>query len=602
MENYNGKIIRFVSSDDLLNNGVDALKGYYAGDKVVFLNGKGHDMKFFLEDMEQKLITETLELELGTLDDKIDYSVYIDKESNITLDVSKIPVKNLLQSNDKCFQNGNIKISPDSLKILANNLKVIANDDINWIKSVIDKCIEKNNSIKSNRDMREDMLYDRILEELKYARLTQLLYAIDDSHGKLTGKYKLSVIDSFVNMDTYSVTRKFDGWGDSGGRTWYLDNKIYDISNVNSLVKKLQSKSSILKGSLLSTGEQTRYTCYNTQKVTLRYDTISKIGDDFVNVTNGFISKAEKAFEGTGLRSGKNDGIVNALEEVLSVELKNIEEIRQVISNIADMAEAISINFQNVDIEIGRFIEAGSGSKYLQTVNMPTTYEAYLEENNILDDVKDIIEAFDIQVDEASEKLAKDVIASYEPVIDRTSKVFKNIIESFEEFNDVVAKLEEKLKLTLQSKKYKAIPPMINGEYDLAEYDHGTLGSNLPPGISGNITYAKNNITPLLENFYEAMTISKAFKKNIDVTRNYYKNIIETSVYGSMDLSSIIQAQKLVAVVIKRIKIEIMKVNNQLLQDYEGKTFKNYSEQLNKTVKLLEYFELMLDDCYGVNI
>ena len=45
-----------------------------------------------------------------------------------------------------------------------------------------------------------------------------------------------------------------------------------------------------------------------------------------------------------------------------------------------------------------------------------------------------------------------------------------------------------------------------------------------------------------------------------------------------------------------------MKVNNQVLQDYEGKTFKNYSEQLNKTVKLLEYFELMLDDCYGVNI
>lgn len=56
VRNYDGKIIRFVSSKDQLNNVVDLFKGYYAGDKVVFLNGKDHGIKFFLDDMEQKLL------------------------------------------------------------------------------------------------------------------------------------------------------------------------------------------------------------------------------------------------------------------------------------------------------------------------------------------------------------------------------------------------------------------------------------------------------------------------------------------------------------------------------------------------------------------
>ena len=404
-------------------------------------------------------------------------------------------------------------------------------------------------------------------------------------------------------MDTYSITRKFDGWGSSGARTWYLGSERCDISDINSSIKKLQRTSTTLKRELTKSSVIEYYNSYPPyKKVTLKIDTISKIGDDFVNVTNSFISKAENVFEGTGLRSGKSDGIVNALEEVLSIELKNIEEIGQVISNISDMAEAISMNFENVDSEIGKFIESGSSSKYLQTGNMPATYNAYLEENNILDDVKDIIEAFDIQVEEASRTLAKDVIASYEPLIDRTYKVFSNIIESFEEFNDVVEELEKKLNSEIKSEKYEMVSPAILGQYEKKEYYHGTLASNLPAGISTNISHAKNNIKPLLENFYVAMTVSKVFKNNINITRNYFKRIIERAVYSSMDLSAINKTQGLIAIIIGRMKTEINQVSNQLLENYEGQTFKNYSEQLNKATKLLEYFELMLEDCYGVNI
>ena len=103
------------------------------------------------------------------------------------------------------------------------------------------------------------------------------------------------------------------------------------------------------------------------------------------------------------------------------------------------------------------------------------------------------------------------MIASYEPLIDRTYKVFSNIIESFEEFNDVVEELEKKLNSEIKSEKYEMVSPAILGQYEKKEYYHGTLASNLPAGISTNISHAKNNIKPLLENFYVAMTVSKVF-------------------------------------------------------------------------------------------
>lgn len=606
MANYNGKIIRFVSSKDQLNNVVDLFDGYYAGDKIIFLNGKTHDMKFFLEDTEQKLIQEIIELETGTWKGVEDLSVDFDGDGkvDISLDIAKIPVKNLLKSSGNYFKGDNIKISPDELKNLAKNLKAMVNDDISWIKNAINKCIEKNNTIKANKYKREDRLYDEILEELKNARLTQLLYSIDDSHGELTSKYNLEIIESFSYMDIYSVTRKFDRWGESIGRIWYLDGNKYNISKINNLIKKLNNTSSFLKNVLTSTGETTCYTYYTNGATTFKFDTMSKIGDDFVKVTNGFISKAKGAFEGTGLTSDKKDGIVNAFEEVLSVELKNIEEIGHIISNIADMAEAISINFENVDKEISNFIESGSSSKYLQAGNIPACYDAYLEENHILDDVNDIIEAFNIQVEEASERLARDVLLSYEPLIDRTYRIFKNIIESLEEFNDVIYNLDKKLYSNIKSEKWEIdnsnslIASLIPKK---VEYNHGTLASNLPSGISYNISYANENIKPILENFYQSITISKIFQKNIDITRGYFKRIIETAVYTSMDLSTITKTQRMIAIIIQRMKIEIKKVSNQLLENYEGKTFENYSEQLNKAIKLLEYFEIMLDDCYGVN-
>lgn len=313
--------------------------------------------------------------------------------------------------------------------------------------------------------------------------------------GEITKRHNLEVIDSFVDMNVYSVTRKFDGFGTSAGRVWYLDGEKYDISNINTWIKELKKTSINLKDAITTTGEKRYYESYAHGMTTLKFDTISKLGDDFVNVTNSFIYKAKSAFEGTGLRSGKDDSIVNALEEVLKVELKNIEEIGQVVFNIADMAEAISMNFQNIDEEISKCIEKGSSIQYLKTSNMPTSYEAYLEENHILDDVKDIMEAFEMQVEESSERLANDVLQSYEPLINRTyDTTFKNIIESFEEFNDVIEGLDEKIYSNIKSEKWEEVWGEGNGLAPTAKkvkYDHGTLASNLPSGIGDNIRYAK---------------------------------------------------------------------------------------------------------------
>lgn len=82
-------------------------------------------------------------------------------------------------------------------------------------------------------------------------------------------------------------------------------------------------------------------------------------------------------------------------------------------SGLSQMAGGIAENFEGVDKLISGYISSGSCSSYLRPGKLPESYNAYLEENGILDDVKDIIEAFDIQVEEASNKLADEVVLSY---------------------------------------------------------------------------------------------------------------------------------------------------------------------------------------------
>ncbi|WP_156626754.1 hypothetical protein [Clostridium tertium] len=66
-----------------------------------------------------------------------------------------------------------------------------------------------------------------------------------------------------------------------------------------------------------------------------------------------------------------------------------------------------------------------------------------------------------------------------------------------------------------------------------------------------------------------------------------------------MELGSIIEGQNLISIRINVMMKEIEKVNESIQLQYKGKSLKVFQEQLNDLVKVFNYFDLMINDCFG---
>ena len=134
------------------------------------------------------------------------------------------------------------------------------------------------------------------------------------------------------------------------------------------------------------------------------------------------LKKSDELFEGEGLREGKKDGISESLSIVLNVIAANTEEILASLNNVVALVTGIKENFAAADKWIGEKLEKGEFVTEFRNGLFPTNYSAYLERDEIFDDVKDVLQAFDRQVEKRSSEYAKKI-----------AEVYQNVLGEFEE-------------------------------------------------------------------------------------------------------------------------------------------------------------------------
>ncbi|TFI86752.1 hypothetical protein CKN61_13070 [Carnobacterium divergens] len=520
MTGFNGNITRFVSERDELNAVANAGKGVYIGNEYIIYNKNPHSIDFFLDEDMQTYLTAILDLEQQKI---INADIGVDVDGDGKIDVLRsarqLVVKNLL---GKPGSNGGgngekIKINPEGLLNLSVNMQSMSSEDIGWIDQNITQCENKNESIKNSFDTRKNSLNQSVMEGLTNSGLGILLTGIDDSFGKI--KDKKGTLESLDDFNSYSVTRKFDAWGSSGKRTWFKDGEEWtfsDVSDFGKQLKSLTSASSILVHNIETKGEFEYNSGSGGTKI-YHYDTISDISKAFVDVTNALEPKISKAFKGLGLRSGKNDGISQSLTEVFEVEHQNTSELAKAITNISSLSSSIAINYQEKDKWIAQAIEKGDMTASTSTINVPKTYEAFLKETEIFDDVTDVLQAFDKQVEDRSKKLGKIIASSYSDILDKFEAKTKVVRDGMNEFKKLINSISEELdkSITYEEETLQVatlpvdtskttspgpVAPPIKWEKVKTTGDAGTLGSHLPADVQAAIEDAKNNILPLFLN------------------------------------------------------------------------------------------------------
>lgn len=597
---YNGKIVRFVSNEDWLNGISDSVDALYYGDEYMIYNGRGHDIKYFNGSKEQSFITKVLQM---TKNGSVTLTVDFDQDNKIDIRLTQkdLYIKNLLGIDGLYSGNGtDMKIDPQAFYNLEKNLtSSMAGDDFNWIKDVVVKCDEKNESIKSNLHTREDVLAQKVVEGLHQAHLSEVLSGINDSHGVLLSN--IQTIRSLAIFDTYNVTRKFDRWGNSGNRRWFLDGVEFEEYDLIDWIKDLKRAASTLHYQVTTTGEFPVYDEYGAVYTTYKFDTISDIGKAYVAITNTFLSKTKKAFKGTGLRSGKNDGLVNAISEVMDFELQNVEELKKKVENLARMAGVLADNFFQADEWIQGKIKSGEAIGSFTSAAIPKNYKAYLKENHIFDDVKDVLEAYDLQVEDATTKLSESIVSDFMDVIDKSYRKLNSLYTDLETFIKAVNYIYSKLNKNLTSIRYEYEVILSGTRKKEVKEHHGKLSDSFASDIVTEITNAKHYVNPTLPNFTTTVTFIGAFNSQINYIKDYFNTIIEQAVYNSMELDTIINAQMMVSLRIQRMIEEIKQIDNAIDVQSKGKSLKSYQDSLGDFVKLLKYFDNMINDCFGAN-
>ncbi|MBP1046582.1 hypothetical protein I6N96_09810 [Enterococcus sp. BWM-S5] len=612
---HDGRIIQFVSSDDWLNPLSDFLGGTYLGERYTLHNGSGHDRKDFLKQDEQEYIMMILTMEKGFVEGKLGFSLDFDKDGipDLLLDPKQLLPKNLLASPGSVGGAGMaVSVDSQSLWFLGLNLTTMRVEDLGWIHSAIAECINKNDQIKNDLEGRHDTLSAEIVSELEAASLNQLLSGINESFAKI--EKKTDILATLKSFDAYSITRKFDEWGASGNRRWYADNETWSNTDFIDAVAKLKDSAFVLQHNIETTGEFD-YTGRSGSKEIYTYDTLSKIGDAFVEVTNGLEPKIKKVFTGSGLREGKQDGISEALTEILQVESDNLIELQNSLDNTSQIAQGLSKNFEAMDEWIGEAIQnQGTLTTYEKTA-LPETYTAYLTEAEILDDVNDVLAAFDQQVEERSMELAKVLVTDYGDLLSRFNEKCSAIIDHITDFETSVKDIHGWMGKSITSKYDKVEMVnnfMENGDIDIVtpqkpkfteiEDYHGALSSAFPSEIVEAIADAERDILPSLEIFHSTLALSETFTVRVYDLQNYLKTMVEKGVYKSMELDCIVAAQNGIGQVLNKIMFELNSLNGQLLDSSKGSAITQFTNLINEMIALMGYFGQLVEDCFGVKL
>ncbi|MGL4656646.1 MAG: hypothetical protein ACRCWM_12325 [Sarcina sp.] len=82
----------------------------------------------------------------------------------------------------------------------------------------------------------------------------------------------------------------------------------------------------------------------------------------------------------------------------------------------------------------------------------------------------------------------------------------------------------------------------------------------------------------------------------------YLSTVVEKAIYDTYELGEIINAQKLIAIRTDIMMQEIKKIDADIEAQFKGKSIDSYQEQLQAITVSLNYFNLMIEDCFGKNL
>ena len=503
--------------------------------------------------------------------------------NDIPLKAGDLRFKNLLsERGDISIDGEKIQLNPEVLRILSSNIRIKVINDLATIKRITKLCIEKNNKVRMDFNQRKEQVTESIKEELNNTEMPFILDNLRESVGEIIkNKHLLEVLQQKYQL-------KMEQFGSNeiplvSGIRLYPYNYNIQLGTLRRATAPLLNQSQKEETSDIS-------------NIFIGKLTILKSWQEIENNTKRLLEESDKTFEGDGLRTGKEDGISQSLKQVLEVAEKNIDELEKQLQNTAELTQGLAENFEEQDRWIGTKLQQGifMGSNPMK--NMPQSYKAYLERDEIFDDVKDVIQAFDKQVEKRSKEYAK-------KIAEITGESLDTLAEGLEAWVDNVGGVERKIKeiqrnydVTVEvEERYKE-----DDELKVKIRYWGKLKELYPKELVENMAATQDKIISKKERIGQTIQVIKITKNNLGYLEPNLKKIIEEGVYKAFDLDEIVNSQKIVKSMIEKSQSEIKYVKEHIgTEGMSGEAIKALNQKLEEVNRSLEYYKMFIGDCFG---
>ena len=579
-EIFTGRVIRIQSELDILNNVSDYFRGEYLGVEHILKDAGWHLLGDILNSEELKEELEKITRQVYKSKANID----IDGDGKIDVRLGELDLKrrNLLNDEASIASGEKIQLNPEVLKTLSNNIQMRVLGDLEKVKEITKLCIEKNNKVRMNFNQRKEQVTESIQEELNNTGIPVILDNLRESVGEIIkNKHFLEVLQQKYQL-------KMEQFGSNeiplvSGIRLYPYNYNIQLGTLRRVTAPLLNQSQ---------KEETK----DISNIFRGKPTILKSWQEIENNTKRLLEESDKTFEGDGLRTGKEDGISQSLTQVLEVAEKNIEELEKQLQNTAELTQGLAENFEEQDRWIGTKLQQGIFIGSNPVKNMPQSYKAYLERDEIFDDVKDVIQAFDKQVEKRSKEYAK-------KMAEITGESLDTLAEGLEAWVDNVGSVERKIKeieknydVTVEvEERYKE-----DDELKVKIRYWGKLKELYPKELVENMAATQDKIISKKEGIGQVIQVTKTTKNNLGYLEPMLKKIIEEGVYKAFDLDEIVNSQKIVKSIIEKSQSEIKYVKEHIgTESMSGEAIKALNQKLEEVNRSLEYYKIFIGDCFG---
>ena len=480
-----------------------------------------------------------------------------------------------------------IQLNPELLHTLISNTISDIEISLSVMLGICNLCIESNSEIGDKKEDREKTVYESIQEVFRGCNIPLIFENLNASIGKF--KDCSDIFNTLSSPGTLLSPRL-----DNNEYIYRIGYYGFSISDYNAELTQL-ANASILVADLCN-----REQCDEPSLIFPEYQSsVIKSWRVVENVQKELLESSNETFEGDGLRAGKNDAIQQSITDVLDVEESNIKELQNIVNNLNVFMTLTALTFDDKDSSLGTAIESGADFSVNASVSgVPTSYEAYLNRSEIFDDVKDVLQAFDMQVEKNSKDYAKKVSEIYGEALSIFEKGLGNWVDLLNDFKDMIVPIQRSFEDPIETERLHC----SDTSYYYTYHFWGNLKELYEPDVADKVDSAVIEIFPIIPVIEATIESSKTAKDKLGNIEPELKKIIEDGVYKSINLMEVVQSQKSVLQLAVKCKLEIRfvidSINNASMK---GQTITTILTKLLQIERLLEYFSTFVSDCFGDN-